>query len=111
MKEFILKYKWWILAAIAIIIIIIVIRKRGGIKSLMTGSSATSTNSWQPVTSAPPAYGGSGLTGASCTNDASFPLKLGSRGKQVGALQKFINSVPANTSNKVTVDCVFGEQT
>lgn len=43
------------------------------------------------------------------TSDASFPLKRGSKGRQVVALQRFLNAT--DSSNKLTPDGNFGPVT
>jgi hypothetical protein len=48
----------------------------------------------------------SGQGSDSTTSDASFPLKRGSKGRQVVALQKFLNA--SDSSNKLTTDGNFG---
>ena len=45
----------------------------------------------------------------STTSDASFPLKRGSKGRQVVALQKFLNA--SDSSNKLSEDGNFGPVT
>ena len=45
----------------------------------------------------------------STTSDASFPLKRGSKGRQVVALQKFLNA--SDSSNKLTPDGNLGPVT
>jgi hypothetical protein len=45
----------------------------------------------------------------SITSDASFPLKRGSKGRQVVALQKFLNA--SDSSNKLATDGNFGPVT
>ena len=45
----------------------------------------------------------------STTSDASFPLKRGSKGRQVVALQKFLNA--SDSSNKLATDGNFGPVT
>ncbi len=41
-----------------------------------------------------------------CSKDASFPLKVGSKGKEVKQLQIFLNRF--GSGNKIDEDCVFG---
>jgi len=103
MIEFINKYKWWILATIIIIAIIIILWKRKPTKA-----PASEQSEWTS-TGATASGGGGGLSSTKCQQQSVFPLKIGSTGKQVGALQKFINSVPSST--KLTVDCDFGAKT
>jgi len=107
MWDFIVKYKWWIIAIIAIIIIVIILYNRNKTKS-HSSQSGTQNNQWNQTGSFA-SGGGGGLTSTKCQQQSQFPLKKGSVGKQVGALQKFINSVEG--SNKLTVDCDFGNAT
>lgn len=51
----------------------------------------------------------SGAGSDSTTSDASFPLKRGSKGRQVVALQKFLNA--SDSSNKLATDGNFGPVT
>lgn len=106
MLEFINKYKWWIIIIVVAIIVIVVIYKNRAPKKAVVPPNELD---WA-VTGATASGGGGGLSGAKCLAQSSFPLKKGSTGKQVGALQKFINAVPSNP-NKITVDCDFGNQT
>lgn len=107
MWDFIVKYKWAILIVIVVIIIIIVIYNYNKNKKA-TPSSVPGSSEWTN-TGAVASGGGGGLSSTKCQEQSVFPLKKGSVGKQVGALQKFINAVPS--SNKLTVDCDFGNAT
>lgn len=107
MWEFLVKYKWWIIIAIVVIIVIIVIYNRNKNKNSQTTNPQNQSQWSQTGSSA--SGGGGGLSSTKCQEQSVFPLKKGSVGKQVGALQKFINAVP--TSNKLTVDCSFGSAT
>lgn len=107
MWEFLVKYKWWIIIAIVVIIIIILIYRYNKNKAAQTANPQTQ-NQWSSTGSSS-SGGGGGLTSTKCQEQSVFPLKKGSTGKQVGALQKFINAVPS--SNKLTVDCDFGNAT
>lgn len=112
MWDFIVKYKWWIIAIVVLIIIIVIARRRGGVGNILKSQPKPGTEDgggWGSTSSTTPTYTGTPSAG-NCMTDASFPLKVGSKGKQVGALQKFINDVPKNTT-KITVDCDFGPQT
>ena len=44
-----------------------------------------------------------------CLSNAAFPLKKGSRGMQVLALQKYLND--ASKDNALSLDCIFGQKT
>jgi hypothetical protein len=107
MWDFVVKYKWWILAIIVLIIIIIVIKRRGGVQQIVSGKSPTNTivanNSGSSVNTST----------SKCSTNATFPLGSGSVGKEVGALQNYINEVyKQNNMNKsISVDCDFGPQT
>lgn len=105
MWDFIVKYKWIILGIIILIILFIIARRKGWFSSK------------KPFDKVEPALPGAGaytspLTGTTCNQKASFPLELGSKGKQVGALQNFLNNLPGvPDKNKLKVDCIFGEKT
>ena len=62
-------------------------------------------NAEQPIIAPPPT--GQGLTPA--PTSTVFPLKQGSRGKEVEALQRFLNQT--DSTNKLTVDGIFGGAT
>lgn len=53
--------------------------------------------------------GGSSSQGTCKTQEATFPLKKGSCGRQVAALQAFLNN--ADSNNSLTTDGVFGAMT
>lgn len=107
MWEFLVKYKWWIIVTIIIIVVIVIIYNNNKNKTTQPINSQTQ-NQWSSTGSSA-SGGGGGLSSTKCQTQSIFPLKKGSTGKQVGALQKFINAVP--TSNKLTVDCDFGNAT
>lgn len=111
MKQFILKYKWWILGAIILIILIIVARRQGWFGKKISASSKVSGNWTKVPTSSVPSYSGTS-TSSKCSQNADFPLKKGSVGKQVGALQRYINYI-RKQKGKTTIseDCDFGPAT
>lgn len=43
-----------------------------------------------------------------CSDNARFPLKVGSKGREVKDLQLFLNKFQGS---KLTTDCIFGKQT
>ena len=109
MLEFVQKYKWWILAIIIIIILIILIKRKGGVKSFLgMGETAEFTPASNNA-----GLGSSALIGSVCAQDAPFPLMNGSKGKQVGALQKFINATAQvkGWGINLATDCSFGNNT
>jgi hypothetical protein len=111
MMDFIIKYKWWILISVVLIITIVVVKRRGGIKAI-TSTLTGKTPKWKTVdstasvTSTPVSS-----ISSKCSTQSLFPLKKGSSGKQVGALQRYINAVPDSGVEKITVDCDFGPKT
>lgn len=107
MWAFVVKYKWWILGAVILIILIIIARRQGWFRA----KPPVQSTDWKPAVATSTGSIGS-LTGSKCNQDANFPLKRGVKGKQVGALQRYINTLLEQKGMPtISVDCDFGPKT
>jgi hypothetical protein len=99
MLNFIVKYKWYIIAVIIIIVLLVVFSKRGSAQSQMTS----------PGTPGPsgPYVGPSGPIVGKPRND-NFPLSMGSSGPNVIRLQSFLNG---QSGSNLGLDGVWGPNT
>jgi hypothetical protein len=93
--QFLVKYKWWVIAIAVIIIILIIVRKRNRLKQESSGSSVQESSA-------------SGIASLIWKDD-SFPLKKWSSGERVKKLQTALNQVINGT--KLDVDGKFGSKT